>query len=144
MGDAWQMTYGPFKVVAVDGGLTVREFPENKQCPNCRYYSDAQSVLVKVVTADRDQASAYSATFFNEASNVTVPLRHTVRVLGYETVQTKAGPLKAFKLTHAREVQHVRSSLSRPDWGTAVRQVLSTGAVRNFGNDYELESYSLK
>jgi hypothetical protein len=175
VGDAWQMTYGPFKVVAVDGGLTVREFPENKQCPNCRYHSDAQSVLVKVVTADGTETKhaligfpflnfplsvgkewTYDATFFNEAANVTIPLRHTFRVLGYETVETKAGPLKAFKISHARTRQNLKFSGERPDWGTAMywyspeakaivkRQVVSTGATRGFGNDYELVSFSLK
>jgi hypothetical protein len=175
VGDGWEMTFGPFKVVAIEEGLTVREFPANKDCPNCRYFSDSQNVLVKVLKADGSEAKhpqigfpslsfplsvgkewTYDATFFNEAANVSIPLRHTFRVLGYETVETKAGPLKAFKISHARTRENLKFSGGRPDWGTAVywyspeakaivkRQVVSTGAARSFGNDYELVSFSLK
>jgi hypothetical protein len=175
VGDEWNRTDGPYKVVAIQDGLTVREFPSNKDCPNCRFYSDANSVLVKVLKADGTESKhpligfpflnfpllvgkewTYEATFFNEASNVMIPLRHTFRVLGYETVETKAGPLKAFKISHTRTRLNLKFSGERPDWGTATywyspeakavvkRQVVTTGAVRNFGNDYELVSFSLK
>lgn len=177
VGDHWRFSYGPVKIVAIEGDLVVREVPANKQCKDCRYYSDGQSVLVKVTNADGSEAKhpligfraldfplsvgkewTYSATFFNEAANVMVPLKHTFRVLAFEDVQTKAGPLKAFKIFHSRELQHPRSSRQQqqPSWGTALywyspeakaivkRKIVSTGAVRNFGNEYELESFSLK
>ena len=175
VGDEWRMTSGPIRIVAVDNGLVVRELPENKDCPGCRYHYDSQNVLVKVVKADGTEMKhpligfpflsfplsvgkewTYDATFFNEASNVTIPLRHTFRVLGYETVETKAGPMKAFKISHARTRLNLKFSGDRPDWGIATywyspeakaivkRQVVSTGAVRNFGNDFDLVSVSLK
>src|SRR5438874_2299740 len=88
VGDQWRFTTGPVKVVAIDGDLVVREFPASKQCSDCRYYSDLQSVLVKVTTSDGAEIKhpligarpldfplsvgkewAYSTQFFNEQSN---------------------------------------------------------------------------
>ena len=178
VGDEWKFTYGPVKVVAIDGDLVVRQLPSDKQCGgDCRFYSNGQGVLVKVLKTDGSEFKhpnigfpgvsfplsvgkewEYSWQFFNEKSNVSLPFKQTYRVVAYEDVQTKAGVFKAFKILVNR--QRVRSSFDGPgqrlDWGSSVhwyspdakavvkRQVLSTGAAQNYGNDYELESYSVK
>ena len=175
VGDQWRFTTGPVKVVAIDGDLVVRQFPSSKQCSECRHYSDRNSVLVKVTKADGTEVKHPLIGFrpldfplsvgkewdhtweaFNEKSNRLIPLKLSYRVLAYEDVHTKAGTLKAFKISVKRELQKTHWSASRPDWGEAVywyspqaktivkRQVVSTGAVREFGSDWELESFSVK
>ena len=176
IGDEWRFSFGPAKVVAIDGSQSVMEFPANKRCPGCRYFFDGQRTLSKVVDKDGNQVNDLlvglkvldfplsvgkewhqTTNFFNEQTNRSLPMTHSFRVLAQEEVKTKAGTLKAFKISHSRDLQTSVGNLQgRRDWGTAVywyspearaivkREVMSTGAVRAFGSDYELESYSLK
>ena len=176
VGDEWRFSFGPAKVLAIEGSQSVMEFPASQRCPGCRYFFDGQRTLSKVVGKDGNEVNdplvglkfldfplsvgkewRQTTSFLNEQTNQRIPLTHTFRVLAHEEVKTKAGTLKAFKMSHSRDWQTSASNLqARRDWGTAMywyspeakaivkREVISTGAARVFGTDYELESYSLK
>ena len=98
----------------------------------------------------------YSNQLLNEKTNQSFPLLHTFKVLAYEDVKTKARMIKAFKISHSRERERVTEGSVQKDWGSAhywyspeakvviKREVRTLGALRTFGNDYELESFKLK
>jgi hypothetical protein len=174
VGDEWLFNTGPVKVVAIEEGLVVRVFPRSK-CPGCRYYSNKDWILVAAKKADGTAIDNplvglpilmfplyvgkewdYSSMTFNPSSNLMRKMTFTNRVMTYEILDTKAGPLQTFKIATRRANQHLFSSSERGDWGTVLfwyspeaktivkRQVISTGYRATFGSDYEIEAFSLK
>ena len=52
VGDEWAFSNGQVTVVAIEGDLVVRESSQNEQCKGCRWYTNGESVLVKVIRSD--------------------------------------------------------------------------------------------
>jgi hypothetical protein len=171
VGDEWRFTTGLRRVIAVEENQVVQEIPTNRSCSDCRYYYDGSGTLTKVVDKNGAPVNnsgigiryldfpisvgkewSQTTNWFNERSNRNFPLKHVFRVEGYEEVTTKAGTFKSFKILHSRERQSSFNNLQGRDGGRAIlwyspdvrtfvkRQALSAG----FGNDFELESHSLK
>jgi len=109
VGDEWRFSFGPAKVLAIEGSQSVMEFPASQRCPGCRYFFDGQRTLSKVVGKDGNEVNdplvglkfldfplsvgaewRQTTSFLNEQTNKRIPLTHTFRVLAHEEVKTKA------------------------------------------------------
>lgn len=150
VGDEWRYPGGYFsRVVDFEGDYRVTESNPDPACRGCRFVSDKNGTVVKVLDAQGKPVEyAQGIQLRVLATGAMRPYFNRFKVEAYEEVKTKAGTFKAFRISWYQENRTPGASWSgRLDlwWSPEVRGFVRRAVhAPDWVRDYEIESYTRK